>query len=217
MQAKSRDILKVCITGTIGSGKSRVITALSTILNSEMVKADEIARQLMDIGSTGYTAFCKQFNGRFIQEDGQLDRLGLRKAISEHTSLKEEVEKILHPLIRQEIKSRKPRSFYDQALILYEIPLIYEVGWQDDFDIILAVYVNYKTGRDRLMIRDGIDKQFADNLLQIQLDSWQKAMMADIVVDNSASFTYTQFQLIQSASYIRKLKSTKTINSVERA
>jgi len=209
--------LRVCLTGTIGSGKSRILAAFGKMLNSQIVQADQIARELMQIGAPGYVLFCEKFSDSYLLENGSLDRQKLKKAISDNPLLKEEVEEILHPLIRQHLLDIKPSEEYLQEMMIYEVPLLFEVGWQSDFDVVISVYVHYRQGRERLMVRDSIDSHYADDLLALQMSSWQKAMMADMVIDNSYCFTYTMSQLLQIAAYLDQLMIMKTRKSDEKS
>lgn len=210
-------MLRICITGTIGSGKSSILSSLGSLLHCTTVQADQIAREIMEIDGPGYKSFCNRFAGKYLLQDGGLDRPGLKKAIAGNSLLKKEVENILHPLIRQQLNASVPAPVHTQEMVLYEIPLLFEAGWQDDFDLVIAVYVDSVTGRSRLMKRDNIDREYAENLLKLQMNSWQKSMQADMVVDNSCSFTYTLFQLLQLASYLRRRMCMKIENSVEKS
>lgn len=199
--------MNICVTGTIGAGKSRVVSALSELLDSPVISADSIAKQLMQVDQPGYEQFVGIFGEQFLGKDMQIDRMALRKAISFEPEIKNQLEGILHPLIEYEMSSAIQRAKQAGDVCLYEIPLLFEVNWQPHFDICVTVYVAYNEGRRRLMARDGIDEQFAESLLMLHYSSFKKAVMADAVINNSGSFAQTQLQILQFVRYITKMRS----------
>lgn len=209
--------LRVCLTGTIGSGKSRVLSTFGSLLQCDTIQADKIAYQMMQVGEVGYLHFCKNFPEVFLLPSGEIDRATLKKAISENPTLKQQLDDLLHPLIRKQLLNIVPGAGFKKNVIFYEVPLLFEAGWQDDFDLVICTYISYQQGIKRLMKRDSIDRQYAEKLLKLQYGSWQKAMKADIVIDNTYCYTHTLFQLLHVAENIKQLYLMKTGNAVEKS
>lgn len=198
-------MLRVALTGTIGSGKSRILNSLGRMLQCSTIQADQIARQMMQVGAPGYLKFCRKYSDTYLLENGSLDRAKLKKSFTDQPSLKKEVERILHPLIRHQLMEITASANDLQQMIVFEVPLLFEVGWQSDFDVVIAVYVEYSKGKKRLMRRDRVDSGYADDLLAMQMSSWQKAMMADMVIDNTYCYTSTMFQLLRLVEQLKKM------------
>lgn len=195
--------MNICVTGTIGAGKSRVVHTLSRLLGCQVTSADTVARGLMQIGNEGYSHFLEKFNGEYLLANREIDRLALRKLIARDADKKKLLENILHPLIKQTFRNTIEAVRETETIHLYEVPLLFEVGWQEPFDVNLVVHVQYREGRRRLMMRDNLDKKMAESLLKLHFSSCKKAMLADAVIDNTGAYSRTSMQLLQFARSVR--------------
>jgi dephospho-CoA kinase len=89
-----------------------------------------------------------------------------------------------------------------EARVLVEVPLLYEVGWEDLFDTIVVVHADYDTCMKRLMARDSITRAEAVRTLESQMDLSEKVMRADHVVNNSGVLPETDNQLKHLAALL---------------
>ena len=202
-QKKSRaaTIRKIGLTGGIGSGKSRIAELLVKLSGAEYIDADQVCRDLLEPQEAGWQAFIEAFGDDYLLADQSINRPGLRDAIFSDDSFREQVDSVVHPLVRQFIVSEM-ESILNQSAhsrVIVEVPLLYEVGWQDLFDIVVVVYADYETCLKRLMVRDGVDKEQAGKAMECQMDLSEKALRADHVIDNSGSMADTQSQVEQFA------------------
>jgi dephospho-CoA kinase len=181
------------VTGCIGSGKSRVSRYLARQLVCPHVDADQIARELMAPGKPGWLAI-KGLSPCYIRADGQLDRGKLRHDIFADASLRARVDSLVHPLVRQDFL----RSLAERpgACIVAEVPLLFEAGWDDLFDVIVLVYAARDVCIQRVVRRDGVDGEQAARSYGSQLAIEQKIARADHVIDNSGSWWNSQLQLL---------------------
>ncbi|MFV0438664.1 MAG: dephospho-CoA kinase [Desulfopila sp.] len=189
----------VAVTGTVGSGKSRVSAMLAAALGCESVDTDTICRQLMLPGMPGWDEMQKRWETRFIGADGQVDRSMLREAVFTDLAVRRELEAILHPLVKQRVTAEIGLARERKQNLLLEIPLLYEVGWQDGMDGVVAVYVPRRVSVARTSRRDDVDRQQVESILAAQLSALQKAERADWVIDNSGLWAATALQVAHLA------------------
>lgn len=197
----------VALTGGMGAGKSRVAHYLAEHAGLPLLDCDVLARQLLEPGEAGRQALHHRFGNRFLQADGSLDRPALRQAIFADAGLRAEVNTMLHPLIRQALREQVAAlAAAGRETILVEVPLLYEVGWEDDFSLVLVVRAPPEICLARLGRRDGVAPEEARMALAAQMAPEEKAARADLVIDNAGSWEETCRQL---AAVEKKLVSSE--------
>ncbi len=199
----------IAITGTIGAGKSLVGADLAESLQADLVKADDLARCLMEKGRQGYNSFVDCYGNAYLDAKGEIDRKKLRKAITLSTAIKKKLEELLHPPVKEEILKICSEKRSIGKHVIFEIPLLFEVGWQEHFDLIIAVYTDRTVNKKRLMDRDNIDEGYVEKLLNLQMSAEQKAELSDVVINNSKSYEETRAQLVALAGEIKEKNSKK--------
>lgn len=180
---RSAKPLRIALTGGIASGKTMVSDRFAA-LGVPVVDADIAARKVVEPGSAGLNALLQLCGPAILQADGQLDRRELRARIFADDTLRQQVNALLHPMIRrwmQEQAATQPAPYQ-----LFVIPLLAETGQAQDYDRVLLVHADLATRRQRLMARDRISAEQADAILAAQADDSQRAAIADDVVYNNA-------------------------------
>ena len=129
-------MLRVGLTGGIGSGKSTVCNYFRKV-GAAIVDTDILAREVVEPGSSGLELIVKHFSQAILLEDGSLNRDALRKIAFNDPNKRQLLESILHPLIRQRLKNILVTIKADYVIIA--IPLLLEKGWQAEVDRILVV------------------------------------------------------------------------------
>jgi len=173
-------MLRVGLTGGIGTGKTTVLSIFSR-LSAPTASADEIARQLLTPGSSVLQEVQRQFPAHIFQ-NGQLDRGALRKLIFDSPSERKRLENILHPLVYQSLTDWLARQTAPYCVL--EIPLLIETGQQTFVDRILVVDCPEKSQRARLSARDRADRQMIDRVLQAQANRNERLKHAHDVITN---------------------------------
>ncbi len=198
---RAATIRKIGLTGGIGSGKSKTAELLVKLLGAEYIDADQVCRDLLEPQEAGWQPFTQAFGNEYLHADQSINRPRLRDAIFSDDSFRKQVDSIVHPLVRQFIVSEMETILNqpEYSRVIVEVPLLYEVGWQDLFDIVVVVYADYETCLKRLMMRDGVDKEQAGKAMECQMDLSEKALRADHAIDNSGSMADTQSQIEQFA------------------
>jgi len=179
------------LTGTIGSGKSRVARYLCEKGGFVPLDADQECRELLAPGALGWKGLHRLLGDEYFLAGGLLDRPKLRRAIFENPQLKRKVEHLLHPLVRSRIREKVEEIVASGGSVLVEVPLLFEAGWQEDFDLVVAVFADRETCIARLMNRDRINREEAEAALASQMDGREKARSADMEIDNSGTWEET--------------------------
>jgi len=187
----------VAVTGGMGSGKSSVARYLSEISGALFVDADGICRQLLEPGASGWLALRAAFAERFFEADHCLDRVLLRKAIFADDVLRNEVNALLHPLVRNEIHECVMRCGRGGAAqrVVVEVPLLYEARWQDDFLRVVVVYADSDVCLDRIVARDHVGREEALRSMGKQIPLFQKSVWADHVIYNNGPWSESCLQI----------------------
>ncbi|KPJ99409.1 MAG: hypothetical protein AMJ60_05195 [Desulfobacterales bacterium SG8_35] len=191
-------IRKIGLTGGIASGKSRVAEMLAGMLDCVHIDADEVCRSLLEPHAAGWQEFSRVFGLEYFTEDERINRPQLRKDLFADEDFRRKVNAVIHPLVRKTIIADMDHiiGMRGNSRVLVEVPLLFEVGWEDLFDTVVVVYADHETCLKRLMERDGVARSTADRELQSQLDLSVKVMKADHVIDNSGMLpdTYNQVE-----------------------
>lgn len=182
------------LTGGYGSGKSSVSRLLARYLGADLTDADILCRMLLEPDQEGLRLLKKKFGDRFFLDDGSLDRKYLRQETFKNPEIKESLERILHPLVRKAIGSQADVSRLQHVPLVVEVPLLFEVGWQDDFDVTVLVRVPEKTAVRRAVKRDHISEEEAKRIIGLQLPMSCKEPRVDYIIDNTDTFVSTAQQ-----------------------
>jgi dephospho-CoA kinase len=177
-------LLKVGLTGGIGSGKSAASAHFSK-LGAEVIDTDLLSRELVEPGQPSLAEIVDAFGERMLDGDGRLDRSRLRERIFADPAARRTLEEILHPRIREAMLARAQRS--SAPYVIFVIPLLFETGQQALVDRVLLVDVPEALQRARVGTRDGLDDARIDRILQAQSDRETRLRGADDVICNDGT------------------------------
>jgi len=196
--------LNVGLTGGIACGKSTVSGMLEA-RGAAIVDADRIARDVVLPGQPALQDIREAFGDDVLLADGTLNRKALGAVVFGDEAARRKLEAILHPRIRAEM-ARQMADWNEREpgrLVIVDIPLLYESGLDKrfDFEEILVVYVPRDVQLERLMKRDGLSSEAAEQRLDAQMPIERKKELADVVIDNSGSLEQTEAQV---EAYLRR-------------
>ena len=177
-------MLRIGLTGGIGSGKSTV-SGLLAQLGARIIDADVLAREVVAPGTPGLAAVVDAFGNRVLSADGSLDRPALAAVVFGDPSARATLDGIVHPLVRTravELISGLP----DDAVVVQDIPLLVETGQAASFDLVLVVEAELEIRVDRL-VRRGLSEDDARARIAAQATDEQRRAVADVVLDNSGT------------------------------
>ncbi len=185
----------IAVSGGIGSGKTRVCREFAQYLHAKSVSADGICKDLLAPGAAGYRELQLLYGNRFFLDNDRLDRGLLRRELFSDSVLRKQLDGILHPMVREEIAGVSEAAVRENKILIVEVPLLFEKGWQGDYDLTLLVYTDPDTCVQRIQTRDLVTEKEARQAVAVQMDINQKKKLADIIIDNSGSFQDTCRQL----------------------
>ena len=177
-------MLRIGLTGGIGSGKSTV-SALLADRGAQVVDADVLAREAVAAGSPGLAAVVDAFGQDVLSADGSLDRPALAAVVFGDPAARATLDGIVHPLVRAravELITALP----DDAVVVQDIPLLVETGQAGAFDLVLVVEADPEARVARLVQR-GLGEDDARARIAAQASDEQRRAVADVVLDNSGS------------------------------
>jgi len=186
----------------MGAGKSSVAGLLGKILKFDVLSADILCRNLLQQNMPGWHGIREKWGDRFFDQNGNIDRPALRQALFADPVIRQGVEGVLHPLVRQEIMSRVAERRLSHAGMVIEVPLLFEVGWQDDFDWIMVVYAEPECCVQRIVRRDLVTMEAGRIAMGAQISLDEKVLRADSVIDNSGPFALTILQVYHLARFL---------------
>ena len=176
-------MLRIGLTGGIGSGKSTVAARLQQ-LGATLVDTDAIARQLTLSGGAAIEPIRTAFGADFIDADGALNRVAMRALAFSDRSAKRRLEAILHPLIGAETERQAKLSRAARAVV-FDVPLLVESGrWRQLVDKVLVVDCREETQLRRVVARSGWAAADVQSVIAQQASRALRRTCADAVIFN---------------------------------
>ena len=183
-------MLRVGLTGGIGSGKSEVARRL-VAHGAVLIDADVAAREVVVPGSRGLKRIVAAFGDDVLSPDGSLDRARLGGIVFGDPELRAKLNAIVHPLVRQwmlaaertAVQAADPPS----PVIVHDVPLLAESRGKGGFDLIIVVDVPPELQIERLVSQRGMVQGQARARMEAQASREKRLQVADVVIDNSGS------------------------------
>ena len=183
-------MIRIGLTGGIGSGKSTVATMLAE-RGAVIIDADQISRELVEPGGEALAALVTEFGPRILQENGSLSRGELAALAFSEPEATARLNAIMHPLIREE-SARRLREAPQAPAVVYDMPLLVETGQQDLVDLVVVADVPEEVQLDRAIRLRGLDPVDVRRRMEVQASREVRLAAADVVIDNSGDLAQTQ-------------------------
>jgi dephospho-CoA kinase len=177
-------VLRIGLTGGIGSGKSTVAGLLAAH-GAVVIDADRIAREVVEPGTPGLAAVVAAFGSGVLADDGSLDRPALAAVVFADPAARNRLDGIVHPLVRSRATEQTAAAPPD-AVVVHDVPLLAETGQGSSYDLVLVVEADLETRVARLVQR-GLPEDDARARIAVQASDEQRRAIADVVLDNSGS------------------------------
>jgi len=207
------------ITGNVGCGKSKVSELLSKG-KYPLWSADRAVEKLYQKGESGWEMIKRTFGIEFLDEEkGCVDKKKLFTAMTLDEGFREEVIKIIHPLVFYEMKQFIEKNKTKRMVIL-EVPLLIESGWREGdkgsiFDVVVGVFCKSSVRFKRLKEIRGWDEDKIKAMDLWQLPMREKLSKCDIIIDNSFSLEKLNKKVAKLDEILRKFRLKKVINTIE--
>lgn len=180
-------MLRVGLTGNIASGKSTV-ARLWEGYGARVIDADQLARRAVEPGSPGFERVKALFGPEVVGQDGELDRAALRRIVFADQAARARLEGIVHPEVARLREVEEARAEEDGVdVVVHEIPLLFEVGLEGEFDLVVVVDSPEPARLARLVEERGLDEAEARRMIEAQLPASVKRERADYVIENDGS------------------------------
>lgn len=174
-------MLKIGLTGGIGSGKSTVGDHFLK-LGVPVIDADQIAHQLVEPGQPALAKIILHFGKDIVDADGRLDRARLRQLVFSDAGQRKVLEAILHPLVGEEMQ-RRASTLHDPYCVL-SIPLLLENGLDKEVDRVLVVDTTPQLQLARAAQRDAASRENIQAIIASQIDRQSRLEAADDIIHN---------------------------------
>lgn len=187
-------MLRVGLTGGIGSGKTTVAAMLAE-RGAVVVDADQIARDLVEPGGAALAVLVTEFGPRILQADGALSRAELAGLAFSDPEATTRLNAIMHPLIRAEAEQQIATT--GSPIVVYDMPLLVETGQADLVDVVVVVDVPEDVQVERAVRMRGLDEADVQRRMAVQVSRADRLAAADVVIDNSGDVDQTAEQVAQ--------------------
>ena len=165
------------VTGGIGSGKSAATDIFSS-LGIKIVDADVLSRVPVQKGEAGLFEIEKRYGSEILLATGELDRKKLREIIFEKEEEKDWLENLLHPLIKEELKSSSSKY------TILASPLLFETKQSDYCDEVLVIDVSEETQILRTKTRDDVPEEQVKTIILSQINRSERLRLATHIIEN---------------------------------
>jgi dephospho-CoA kinase len=187
-------VLRVGLTGGIGSGKSEVSRRLAE-RGAVLIDADVAAREVVVPGSPGLARIAGTFGEGVLRPDGSLNRERLGEIVFSDPGLRTKLNEIIHPLVRAWMQAAEEAAVRATArvpalagpVVVHDVPLLAESRGRAGFDLVIVVDVPPEAQAERLVRLRGMPAEQARARMAAQASREQRLALADIVIDNSGS------------------------------
>lgn len=198
-------MLKIAITGGAGSGKSTVARMFGE-LGAAVLDADAAAHEAVAVGTLAWQELRQVFGPEYFHSDGSLNRARVSQLVFADPEARQRLNAIVHPRIAELLQGRMQElAQQDAALVMVEVPLLFETGLDRAYDYVIAVYVDPEDQIKRLQGRDGRSTAEIAGILQAQWPLAEKAARAHFVVDNRGSLNDTRKQVEKIYTALQKI------------
>ena len=173
------------LTGGIACGKSSVAEKLRRITGAMTLDIDKVTRWLLEPGGALFEIYVRHFGNKIVTDEGVLDRRLIGEIIFNNPAEREWINSVAHPMLLN-----LARDFFVECsqigagLVVLEVPLLFEAGWEHLFDEIWAVYTKRQLQKRRLMWRDNLTKEQALARINAQMSREEVCSRADVVIRN---------------------------------
>lgn len=185
-------VRRIALTGGIATGKSHVRSRFEA-LGVPTIDSDALAREAVSPGTAALAAVVGRFGPQVLDAGGSLDRQKLGRIVFADPQARKDLEAIVHPEVRRATEAWF--ATLDPArhrFAIADIPLLYEVGRDRDFDAVIVAACTPETQLRRVMERDGLSEAEARQRIAAQRPIEEKLRRADYVIRTDGTFEDTE-------------------------
>lgn len=197
-------MILVGLTGGVASGKSTVAKMFERC-GAVVINADELTRDVVEPGRPAWKEIVRAFGKQVLTHDHKINRHALGAIVFRHPAKRRRLERIIHPRVAREQQrlTRLAARNNPKAVVIYDVPLLFEAGIDSRVDKIIVVTADRATQIDRLKKRNGLSRAEALRRIKSQIPLTKKRHRADFVFDGTLS---SQFLRARTRNLYRTLQ-----------
>jgi dephospho-CoA kinase len=179
-------MIVVGLTGGVATGKSTV-AGLFHRCGALVIDADQLARQVVEPGKPAWRDIVRTFGKSILRSDGSIDRQALGAIVFQSPRKLRRLEQMIHPRVAR-LQTRLTKTIAERrpnAVVIYEVPLLFEAGVDARVDEIIVVSADRRTQIERLTRRTGLPRAQVLRRINSQMPLARKRRMAGIVLDGT--------------------------------
>lgn len=177
------------LTGGIACGKSAVAETLRRYFRAVTCDIDRITHWLLQPGGELFDVYVRHFGGKVVTQEGTLNRRLIGEIIFNDDDERAWINSVAHPILLQRARDFLVDSLQAGArLVVLEVPLLFEVGWENFVDEVWAVYTYREYQLKRLMIRDNLTEEQARARINAQISTEEMLARADVKLLNVGGY-----------------------------
>lgn len=178
-------MLRIGLTGGIGSGKSTVAARLAEH-GAVVADADRLAREVVLPGEPALAEIAERFGPEVLAADGSLDRAALGAVVFAGDEARRDLEAITHPRIAERTAA-VAATVPPDGVFVHDVPLLVELGMGGAYDLVLVVLAATETRVARLVADRGMSEEDARARIAAQATDAERRAVADVVLDNDGT------------------------------
>ncbi len=183
------------LTGGIASGKS-VVSGMLAERGALVIDADKVGHEAYAPGSACYDDVIAAFGADIVAADGQIDRKALGAKVFGNPAERNRLEGIVWPWMRETMRKRFDDLRAESVpFIVLEAAVLIEAGWTPLVDQVWVVIVAPEIARERIVRRNGLTPEQADQRIAAQLTNDERATHAQVIIDNSGTIEELRVRL----------------------
>ena len=180
-------MLKIGLTGGIGTGKS-LVTSFLQDQGANVINADLLGHEAYLPGTVGFEQVCSEFGEDIVGADGHVDRQKLGPIVFSDPSNMDRLNAIMHPLIKDMIQTQLDDvEGKGQLIAIVEAAVLIEAGWESLFDEIWVVTADEEEIISRLASRNGLSREDSQKRINSQMTSIERSAHGAVIINNTGS------------------------------
>ena len=180
-------MLKIGLTGGIGTGKS-LVTSFLQEQGANVINADLLGHEAYLPGTVGFEQVVSEFGEDIVGEDGHVDRQKLGPIVFSDQSNMDRLNAIMHPLIKDMIQTQLDDvEGKGQLIAIVEAAVLIEAGWESLFDEVWVVTADEEEIISRLASRNGLSREDSQKRINSQMTSIERSAHGDVIINNTGS------------------------------
>lgn len=189
------------VTGGVGSGKSRVLDILKEDHGFQLIRADEVAKDLMQPGMECYRAVVEFLGGSILKEDGSIDRPVMADIIFRDPAKRQRIDELTHPTAWRKTMEEAKASYSDRVVIEAAVP---SKEFRDNCSEMWYVYTSEEARAARLAESRGYAREKTIRIMENQAGEAFFRSFADVVIDNNGPLEETRLQVERALERLRR-------------